>query len=402
MTHWMSRVLAAAVIVALGTALGPLGAQTEQALWPAELDDLDSHQAAAPAQPPPPVRDLAALVREKMALAGETFEQKVDWLSAQEGDWLQEHEAQTLTVADLAAIARAWIDLKQYEKAQSWARRTYVAAVGTAASREKADVNTLGLLARLISDAGLIHSGQRYPEFAEALAGLAQRGALYTSEDGGLSGTPWRRHTMASLLLSPQVRAPLEQELVGLDGKPRIEAALILAWSYRYTRESQPWRALVAQTAEEARDADTQALWLLIKGHADAVAFGDAPQLAWRFTEQAVASAATPAVREQALRFFVALHREMARDPDTAAGLAGIKAGLASNPPAALAAMQEEWRGQVQVEIARDLQWRKQVLLNAYRQELAGAEAKGSARQLQYLQGCVDRIEKELAATPTN
>ncbi|MCC5828459.1 MAG: hypothetical protein JJU36_03340, partial [Phycisphaeraceae bacterium] len=193
---------------------------------------------------------------------------RIDLLNKLDAIWSQRHDNQPLGINECEAIARLWSRQVAYEPARVWANR----ALERAVNPENPNYDLLGRMAHMMHDTGASRPGVENIGYAQALAVLALRGSLWTGPDGKLSGRGWQRRKIAYMVNAPQSRAILEAQLLDAQGTPRVDAGRILGWAYRYAGELTAWQNRInTELAREGLTADQQALWLVLRGHAQSL-----------------------------------------------------------------------------------------------------------------------------------
>ncbi len=323
------------------------------------------------------------------------------WIPSNEAELAAAHEKKPLPVGLCERIARARMRIRDYPKARAWAMRTYESVLGSAAAPKTPSIHDLGRLAHLMNDTGLSRRGIAFPEYATALAQVAQRGGLYTSADGRLSDTGWQRRKIGYMLVTPETRDVLGAELIDGSGMPRLEVAQILGRAYRITRELRRWQEYVngVLSASEPMNADQMAGWLLVKADTEALAGGLDPRRADELVRQAVTVAESPQTKEKGLRLVLALHREMRGGRDVAQALESLRGafGAGAEIQATISALQEALNAQIDVEIARDLAWRRRILLRYYQRALTEARADSDERAARHYEAKIQELQDALS-----
>ena len=184
--------------------------------------------------------------------------QRAELMAGFDQRWEAGHASEPLPWQQSCAVSYAWLRMKDLDKAKAWSMRAYEAGFGTEEARNAATVATLGAIANVLDDTGLIGKGKGYPGYAAAVARLAR--------EGKLADLPrFHYHLFAVPLGTPATRQTVQAELIDSEGHVRVGVAKLLTWACRDVGEFKSWQSLLDEKVAEAPAGDAKALWLMAK-----------------------------------------------------------------------------------------------------------------------------------------
>lgn len=319
-----------------------------------------------------------------------------------EGVWVPADTNEPLDLSAIYHLAHTWTLLGDKEKARTWVMRAYNARLGTEAARNSVDVVSLGRLADFMAMVDLTGKDKGYPGFAVALARHAREGTLAEGLANYAPRTYWAPCDPAILALplgTAETRQTLRDELLDVQGNPRLGAAKVLSVAYQAAGEQDGWLGFLDQKLKDVQNVpDAKARWLLVRGYAAAARSTPPSPLGGRqWLEEALTTTSDASIRSQALRELVdgyVLHRRYDdglaflgevrgrfADPETAKSISALEVRV-KDAKAQDAAMAEQAR-------ARAAALHREVL----QRRLAAARARGDAE-------AVARYERLLGLKP--
>jgi len=262
--------------------------------------------------------------------------------------------------------------------------------------RAVADQSTVYKLSPALVDTGLSGPTKDCSKLAATIAALVAKGGLEFRRVG-------QSKCVGQAMGTPAGRQIVRDALLDAQGNPRLEAAKILACSYRTYGDFKAWRDYVGQQASGASDGDRKALWLMVKGYTDAVV-PDSPNLL-RIEAGATAAlsqASTDAVRILALRELADVYERTDRPGVAVKIIESIKGQFAGESLATVEAMQKDLRekdtDRLSVEAKRKAALaaaQKKALLDHYQKSLAEAQAAGDTAKAARITAAIEKLKTD-------
>jgi len=212
-------------------------------------------------------------------------------------------------------IMRTWATAGEPDKVREWVTRAYNVRLGTEEARSSAKIGMLTRLADLMVMGGLTGKGKGYAAFASSLARCARERGLQSANFKFL-GYP---------LGTPESRERLRQELVDVDGMPRLGVAKTLAWAHRHVDEMKRWCGYLEEKVGQS-SGDAKALWLAAKGYAATLLpKRPIPLRSRQWLNQALAAAESERARLAILKEFAGFYRAIGQPGDGVEMLESLK-----------------------------------------------------------------------------
>jgi hypothetical protein len=380
-------------LVKLGYVLGGLGDQLPSQVTQTMLTTQVSNSASVSVSALKPLLELAAKSSDTSSLA--PIVAQLD--TACEAQFTTSGQ---LAVDDMQTLIGASNAVGKHDRAVIWAQRVYNQLLGSDDARAQANAGTLVTATAALWSVGLVgEKPQEYPAFAQAAARLADAGKLGGQPD-------WTYDLWGAMVRGPQSRQTMEAELVDPQGNPRLPVAKILAWAHHASGDIEAFlKTQDAKLADPATQGDVKALWLLVKGYAEALRTQEP-----RFTrskpalDQALVAAVSESVRlvvvDEYAKFFLAVYQPGAGIPvlESLKGQFQQQASLDH-----LAALKEMLRTAVAARQAQDAATeakadvlRKQARLQNCQRLLIQATASGDGASAARLQATIQQLQQEL------
>jgi len=259
-----------------------------------------------------------------------------DFLVTLDMTWVSADEKKRFDLNTIWRIMRTWASAGGMEKVREWITRAYNVRLGTEESRSSAGVPVLTRLADLMVMGGLTGKGKGYMAFATVLARCARETGLAKANFKFL-GYP---------LGTPEARDCLREELVDVDGMPRLGVAKTLAWANRHVDEMDSWCAYLDERVEQS-EGDAKSLWLAAKGYAMTLApRRPTPVRRRRWLNEALAVAETDRGSLLILREFADFYRSMRKPGAGAEMFESLKQQFGPEAAAEVEKLQRQLQGE--------------------------------------------------------
>jgi len=306
------------------------------------------------------------------------------------------HATKPLTLDECLALRGMHLAAGQLPKAQQWVLVGCDVAIGTEALRAAANQSTVYKLSPALVDTGLSGPSKDCSRLAATVAALVAKGGLEFRRVG-------QSKCVGEAMGTPAGRQIVRDALLDAQGSPRLEAAKILACSYRTYGDFKAWRDYVGQQVSGASDGDRKALWLMVKGYTDAVV-PDSPNLlrVAAGATAALSQASTDAVRILAIRELANVYERLDRPGVAVKIIESMKGQFAGDSLATIESMQHELSKKeterLSVEAKRKAALaaaQKKAMLDHYRERLAEAQAAGDAAKAARITAAIEKLKTD-------
>ncbi|MFH1732491.1 MAG: hypothetical protein ABIF82_12690 [Planctomycetota bacterium] len=193
-------------------------------------------------------------------------------------------------------ICLFWVDRRRKADAGTWARRAYDAVLATAEGRQAASLGSVRGVGELYCRTRLSGKGKGYPEFAQAVLSLAERGVFDAGKyDHCLESAVW----VGLMLGTAETRQTVQLGIAGENGHLRVGLHEILAWAHQRGGTMRDWKAFLdGKAADGEIAADARAYWLLARAYAEPVSKDETnPAIGRPWLTRALATAESPEAR---------------------------------------------------------------------------------------------------------